>query len=289
MPRVHRILFCFIAFLTCNLLPAYSDEPGAMRVSTFNIHYVSARQRKLAWDNRKEAVTEAIRELDADIIAFQEMETFAGGSFNTENKQLDWVLQHFPEYRAGAYGDAAVYPNTQPILYKHERFTEKDQGFFFFSDTPDIIYSRTFNGSWPAFCSWTLLTDNKTGEEVYIYNVHFEYKSFSNRAKSALLVKERIKPVVDSNQAVILIGDINAPSFSPTAGKLKGIPLNLAKPPGATFHFNRGLNLIPAIDHIFYSDNITLIGKTHRLRKKYNGVYPTDHYPVTAELLVQSK
>jgi len=219
MPRVHRILFCFIAFLTC---------------------------KKLAWDNRKEAVTEAIRELDADIIAFQEMETFAGGSFNTENKQLDWVLQHFPEYRAGAYGDAAVYPNTQPILYKHERFTEKDQGFFFFSDTPDIIYSRTFNGSWP---------------------------------KSALLVKERIKPVVDSNQAVILIGDINAPSFSPTAGKLKGIPLNLAKPPGATFHFNRGLNLIPAIDHIFYSDNITLIGKTHRLRKKYNGVYPKNTSP----------
>ncbi len=260
------------------IVASQSDD---IRISTFNIHYVSAGQKKLDWNKRKQAVVEAIRELDADIIAFQEMETFAGGSFNQENKQLDWVLKHFPEYEAGAYGDAAVYPNTQPILYRSNRFEETDKGFFFFSDTPDIIYSRTFNGSWPAFCSWTKLTDRTTNQDFYIYNVHFEYKSMSNRGKSAALVKERLSPVVSQNHPVILVGDINAPSFSPTARKLKSIPLSLVKPDGATFHFNRGINLLPAIDHIFVSENISISSKVERLKKKYNNVWPTDHYPVT--------
>jgi len=267
-----------------NTTAATTTETNNIRVTTFNIHYTSPRQKKLAWGNRREAVKEAITDLDADIIAFQEMETFAGGSYNQKNEQLDWVLKHFPEYRAGAYGDAAIYPNTQPIIYRHERFSQKSQGFFFFSETPDVIYSRTFNGSWPAFCSWAELVDKKTGQEFYIYNVHFEYKSMSNRSKSAKLVRQRIKPVLEDGSAVLLVGDINAPSFTPTARKLKKTPLTLAKPAGATFHFNRGLNLIPAIDHVFYSKHFTQQGNTTLLRKSYDDVWPTDHYPVTVEL-----
>ena len=274
------------------LTPASSQtntaDANKIRLTTFNIHYTSPRQKKLAWGNRREAVKEAIADLDADIIAFQEMETFAGGSFNTENEQLDWVLEHFPEYSVGAYGDAAIYPNTQPIIYRSERFSQKSQGFFFFSDTPDVIYSRTFNGSWPAFCSWTELVDKKTGQQFFIYNVHFEYKSMSNRSKSAKLVRQRIKPVLENGSAVLLVGDINAPGFAPTVRKLKKTPLTLAKPAGATFHFNRGLNLIPAIDHVFYSEHFTQQGKTTLLRESYDDVWPTDHYPVTVELLQNS-
>lgn len=255
-----------------------------IRITSFNIHYLSPGQKKLAWENRKHSVLEAIKDLDADIIGFQEMETFAGGSYNTENKQLDWVLKHFPQYRAGAYGSAEVYPNTQPILYRHSRFEQKDQGFFFFSDTPEVIYSRTFNGSWPAFCSWTLLDDLQTGRALYVFNIHFEYKSMSNRGKSAQLVAKRLSPLVASDKAVVLLGDSNAPGFFPTMGKLKKIPLILAKPDGATFHFNRGWNLFPAIDHILHSAEFKQRGKTMRLRKRYEDGWPTDHYPVSVDL-----
>ncbi len=284
MHRFQWVSVFIIPLLVFILQPGFATESDVIRISSFNIHYTAAGQKKLDWDGRKEAVTEAIRELDADIIAFQEMETFAGGSFNTENKQLDWVLKHFPQYSAGAYGKAAEYPNTQPILYNKDRFKEQSKGFFFFSTTPDVIYSRTFNGSWPAFSSWTQLTDKQTGKDFYIFNVHFEYKSMSNRSKSAALVKQHIKPLIDKNLPVILLGDINAASFSPTAGKLKSIPMTLVKPAGATFHFNKGLNLLPAIDHIFISENIKLVSKLSRLKKKYNNIWPTDHYPVTTEL-----
>lgn len=286
----HLVPIAFVVVLMLSVKVSANDQSISQKIrfSTINIHYVAPRQKKLDWDNRKQAVKQAISDLDADIIAFQEMETFAGGSFNQENKQLDWVLQHFPRYEAGAYGDAKVYPNTQPVLYKHERFSQISQGFFFFSDTPDVIYSRTFNGSWPAFCSWTQLKDKATGKEFYIYNVHFEYKSMGNRSKSAQLVRKRIEPVLQQDNAVVLLGDINAPSFAPTTRKLKKIPLTLAKPAGSTFHLNRGLNLIPAIDHVFFSKHFKQHGKTTLLRKKYNGVWPTDHYPVTVELELNS-
>lgn len=275
---------CVVLLLFSINVPAQQEISQKIRLSTINIHYVANWQKKLAWDNRKLAVKDAIADLNADIIAFQEMETFAGGSYNKENKQLDWVLKHFPEYQAGAYGDAEIYPNTQPVLYKHDRFSQVSQGFFFFSDTPDVIYSRTFDGSWPAFCSWTELKETATGKTFTIYNVHFEYKSMGNRSKSAKLVSQRIQPLIQQNKAVLLVGDINAPGFSPTAGKLKKIPLTLAKPAGSTFHLNRGINIIPAIDHVFFSAQFKQHGKTELLRRKYDGVWPTDHYPVTVDL-----
>lgn len=261
------------------------NDSQSIRFSSFNIHYVAAGQKKLDWDNRKQAVVGALKDINADIIAFQEMETFAGGSFNTQNKQLDWVTENFPEYRAGAYGEAKIYPNTQPVLYRHSRFKQLEQGFFFFSDTPDVIYSRTFNGSWPAFCSWTRLKDINSGQEITVFNVHFEYKSMSNRSKSAKLVAEKIKSLVGDDSAVVLLGDTNAPSFGGTMRTLKKIPLQLAAPVGSTFHLNRGWNLIPAIDHIFFSDELSLSGELSLLRRKYDDVWPTDHYPVVVDLI----
>ena len=261
----------------------------SFRLASFNIHYIAAGQKKLNWEDRKQAVADAISDLNADIIAFQEMETFAGGSFNTENKQLDWVLTNFPEYTAGAYGDAAVYPNTQPILFRHTRFRQDDQGFFFFSDTPDVIYSRTFNGSWPAFSSWSQLTDLQTGQQLTVFNVHFEYKSMSNRAKSAELVSSRIAPLVQAGQAVLLVGDTNAPSFGGTMRTLKQIPLQLVKPVGSTFHLNRGLHIIPAIDHVFHSEQLAQVSRITLLRKKYDGVWPADHYPLVLDLQSRDK
>ncbi len=260
-----------------------SSDGNEFRIATFNIHYVAENQKSLDWDRRKQAAREAFGDLDADIVAFQEMETFAGGSFNQENRQLDWMSSHFPEYEAGAYGDARSYPNTQPVLYRRSRFRQVEQGFFFFSDTPDVIYSRTFNGSWPAFCSWTRLVRNSDGRELYVFNVHFEYRSMSNRSKSAKLVADRIRSIVPAGQAIVLVGDTNAFSFAPTMKTLRAIPLTIARPDGPTFHFNRGLSLLPAIDHVLYSDTLEQSGATKRLRNRYDGVWPSDHYPVVVD------
>lgn len=264
--------------------PGASDPPqGSFRVASFNIHYVAPWQTALAWDRRKDAVVQALAGIEADVIAFQEMETFAGGSFNDENRQLDWVLAHFPQYAAGAVGDPRTFPSTQPILYKRSRFTQLEQGYFFFSDTPEVMYSATFNGSYPAFCSWSKLHITGSDASVYVFNVHYDYKSFKNRRLSNALVLERVRPVLQRDH-VIVIGDINAFSFAPTARALKRLPLTLAPPNGSTYHFNRGINLLPAIDHIFYSGGLRQHGNTVVERGSYDDVWPADHYPLWIQL-----
>ncbi len=263
-----------------------SDSSLVLSVGSFNIHYVSPRRPKLPWDERRDAVAEAVNELDADIIGFQEMETFIGRGERSENIQLQWVLEHSPQYSAAAVGDPALYPSTQPILYRSDLFEPLDQGFFFFSETPDEIYSRPWDPSFDSFASWVLFQNLETEQSFRVVNVHFDHSSKVNRHNSAQLVANRIAPWLSAREAVIVLGDFNALTWFKPISILKSVGLEVADTNGSTFHFNRGLNLFPAIDHVLYS-GFEENGKTLRLNKQYQGVWPSDHYPISVVLELQ--
>ena len=258
--------------------PLVIDEglyPSGFRVATLNVHYIYEGQKRLNWDRRKNAVVEVIREGDPDIIAFQEMETFAGSSFNHENKQLQYVLDHLAEYSVASIGDAESYPSTQPILYKTQRFEHLDQGFFFFSPTPDIIYSRPWEGRWTFYCSWSEFMDKERGRSFFLFNVHYDTFNTENKVKTTDLILSRIP----KDKALIIAGDLNTLRGMKPFTLFDDHGLSWAETRGSTFHFNIGLNLYSAIDHIFFSRDFAQT-QSLIIRKKYEGVYPSDHYPV---------
>jgi len=263
-----------------------TPQTNSLRVMTFNVHYLHVSDKGLSgWEKRRGAVTDMIDDLAPDIIAFQEMESFGGGHSSDKNIQLDWVLSQHPGFKAAAFSESSRdFPITQPILYKQDLFDFVDQGFFFFSETPDVIYSRTFNGSYPAFCSWSTLREKSSGKSFTVFNVHTDFSSGSNRVKSIDLIAKRIRPRVQAGEAVLLLGDLNASNKSKIAKTLKSIPLRFVEDSGSTFHFNKGINLTPAIDHILHTQQFTPTGKVTVWRKKYDGVWPGDHYPVFADL-----
>ena len=193
-------------------------------------------------------------------MAFQEMESFRGGSDGGVNLARDFLLERNPGYAAAASGDWREFPSTQPIFYRTDRFRLVDQGWFFFSTTPDVIYSRTFNGSWPAFASWAEFAPPDGGPAFRVVNVHFEYRSASNRILSAELVRDRIAPVIAGGTPVFLVGDINARRRSPTAERIAEAGIVFAPVEGSTYHFDRGLNLFFAIDHIGATPDLTRVG-----------------------------
>ncbi len=122
-----------------------------MRIASFNLHFVRPHGPEHdRWLVRRAAVIAAIRDLDAAIVALQEVETFTGKRFSEANIQLDWLREHLPDYRIAAVGDVRSYPSTQPVLYRPGKLAFIDQGFHFYSDTPDLIYSRTYHGSYPT-------------------------------------------------------------------------------------------------------------------------------------------
>lgn len=289
--RAFGVIALLVAVLggivACNSLPEPVAAPreDALRIATYNVHYIILNQQSGPWsvgdwERRKGPLQSAFRALEADIVGFQEMESFARGR-NDVNLTLDFLLDQNPDYRAAAVGDPAEFPSTQPIFYRPDTLTLRDQGWFFFSDTPDVIYSRTFNGSWPAFTSWAEFAD-RNGTVFRVYNLHTEYRSASNRRLSVELVADRIA-APEARMPVFVIGDFNAIQGSRTLGILEQAGITFHSPRGSSFHFNRGINLFPAIDHLGTTDGIERVGEVFALRRRFDGEWPADHYPVVGD------
>lgn len=261
---------------------------NALRIATYNVHYIILRRETGPWstgdwDRRKGPMDLAFKATGADVMGLQESESFMRGSDGASNLTLEWLLANNPDYSAASVGDPSVFPSTQPILYRTDRLTQIDQGWFFFSETPDVIYSRTFNGSFPAFASWATFQDRNTQQQFRVVNVHTDYASLSNRQQTVDLIAARIAPWIATGETVYVIGDFNARAGSRILETIAEVGVTFAPVSGATFHFNRGLNLFGAIDQIGYSGSSEPIGGPWVLRQRFDGEWPTDHYPVIAD------
>ena len=300
---MHRIILALVLLIAAGISAcgvvvwrnsgdgALAAKPGgALRVATYNVHYIvtfkeTGTWSMADWERRKGPLDEAFRHLDADVVALQESESFAGGDSNQTNLALEWLLERNPGYAAAAVGDVREFPSTQPVLYRPDRREALDQGWFFFSETPDVIYSPTFNGSWSAFASWASFADRATGGEFRLVNIHTDYSSRGNRRRSFELVADRIAPWIDAGEDVLVVGDMNVRLGSDALGIVEGAGIGFAPVKGATYHFNRGLNLFGAIDHIGWSGGFSMAGEPVVVRRKFSGEWPTDHYPVVVDLL----
>lgn len=293
MKRVLRIALGALAVMVLALVgqhlrlgatePLPPRDDALLRVASFNVHYIvlgqtEGRWSEAGWQDRRGAVDAAFKTLDADIIAFQEMESFQRGSDGSVNLARDFLLAQNPGYAAAASGDWRSFPSTQPVFYRKDRVTPLDQGWFFFSDTPDVIYSRTYNGSYPAFASWVRF-DTPQGP-VSVVNLHVDAFSRDNRRRSLALVAERIAPM-RSQGAVIVAGDFNALAGSPLLRPLKALGLAFPRAK-ASFHFDKGLHLFGAIDHIGFV-GLTAAGGPYVVQGRFDGVFPADHYPVVTD------
>jgi len=304
---MRRVLLLVAAATLGPAITADENDVERARVATFNAHYllVGSDDQLTGWAEREYAVLAVLREIDADIVAFQEMETFAGGHANRENRQADSVRAAFPTHRFTATGDPAVFPNTQPILYRADRWAPGEQGFFFFSPTPDVPYSSSWYGRYPSFASWArLIPPGEHREEasaspppLLVVNVHIDRTRYRNQLLSARLLAERIAEIRRPGDEVILLGDFNAFQRSRVLRIATGAswtakapdtiagyaPLRPVSPRAATFHFYLGLHLFPAIDHILVSEGLVSRG-ARVVRRRPGGVWPSDHYPVVVEL-----
>lgn len=292
-------VFALLTLVACALhvtqsegnVPVAPPEGDALRIASYNVHYIWLDRETGAWsvgdwERRKGPLDSAFKALNADVVAFQEMESFQRGDDGSVNLARDHLLAGNPDYGVAATGDWRTFPTTQPLLYLKDRLQPIDKGWFFFSDTPDVIYSRTFNGSFPAFASWAQFQDRGTGARFRVVNVHFEYSSRSNRLLSAALTRDRIKPWIDAGETVFLVGDLNALHGAQTMDILEESGVVFDRTPGATYHLNRGVHVLGAIDHLARTPNVTLDAGPVVLQERFDGEWPSDHHPVYADYLL---
>jgi len=260
---------------------------GVYRVMTFNIRYGTADDGANSWEYRKEIVFDRLAEYAGDVVSLQEALDF----------QLRQIARALPQYDTVAVGrdDGKRAGEMCPILFRTDRFQLADSGTFWFSNSP-WKPSMHWGNQIPRICTWVRLNETASGSSFYVYNLHLDHQSQVSRRKSAELLAKEIanRPTDDP---FIVMGDFNMEITNPAMLYLQKIGIRSPYPrlvdtwevlypdidrPGTFNGFERNLNG-PNIDHILVPDDTEIV-EVAIDRRAAAGRYPSDHFPVHAEI-----
>lgn len=285
--RLTWILVACVAACVC------ADQARAadlrVKAMTFNIRYSAADDGPNRWPQRREMVLRVIEQFAGDFVGVQE----------ALPDQVEFLRRNLPQYSLIVRSRLpdADRGEAVPILYLRRRWQldRRRQGTFWLSDTPEVPGSRSWGNSIPRIVTWGRFLEREAGRGVYVYNVHFDHASEPSRRRSAELLAERIASRARPDP-VVVTGDFNAGERSFPIRYLKAIghqpPVRLVDSfrvlrPGegavGTFGGFRGAKEGEKIDYVFTLPGARVID-AKIVHFNRDGRYPSDHYPVTAEM-----
>jgi endonuclease/exonuclease/phosphatase family metal-dependent hydrolase len=243
------------------------------------------------WEVRRPILVRSIAKHEPDVIGTQEGFFFQIKQIVEDLPQYDWIGLG----RAGGSKDEMM-----AILFKQDRFEVMAFDHFWLSDTPEIIGSRTWGHDNRRMVTWVRFKDSASGIEFYHWNTHFDHREQPAREKSATLLLQRLREVMPPAPAVVT-GDFNAapdnPCYATLVAALDGA-LNLRDTWGiggervndGIGSFNRWEGPQPngaRIDWILATPEFSCT-RIEIDTYEEGGQYPSDHFPVIAELVLET-
>lgn len=274
--------------LLLNLLLITLGASAQIKVMTFNIRYDTSNDGINQWSNRKDRVAELIKYNESDFIGMQEALI----------NQIKDLQERLPNHKWIGVGrdDGKEEGEFSPIFYNKNKFALLKSNTFWLSDSCDKV-----GFGWDAACrrvvTYGLFKEIKTGKNFYVFNTHFDHKGQVARRESAKLVLRKIQEIA-GKKASILTGDFNAtPEDEPikilvdetNPNKLIDSDKISKMPhfgPYGTFNGFKGEeNPKSHIDYIFVKNGVKCLKHaTHS--DAWEGLYPSDHFPVSATLVI---
>ncbi|MBX3364615.1 MAG: endonuclease/exonuclease/phosphatase family protein [Phycisphaeraceae bacterium] len=275
--------------------PAAAHGPELTLVS-FNIRYGTAPDGPDHWSVRRERVAATLADLRADVVGLQEALSF----------QVRELLEDIPAYAAvGVHrDDGRARGEACMILYDRTRFAVAESGVFWLSMTPDVPGSKSWDASLTRQCVWVRLLDNRTGHGIYIFNAHFDHRGQQSRVRSAELVLQearRLSAREHRGDPVVFMGDLNAAETNPAVERLIAPgdtgwafydSYRVVHPHGRAGTFNafnpENDGGDAKIDYIFVGPGLKVLDAAID-RRKVDGRYPSDHFPVIAHIAFEAR
>ena len=276
------------------VIPLLSQAPASqaprepLTVMSFNIRYGTANDGENHWKNRREMLFDLLKEQNADLIGVPE----------ALDAQLREIAVAVPVYATVGVGrdDGATRGEYAAILFRRDRFHVSDSGTFWFSDTPDVIASRSWGNTITRICTWARLVD-RDGRALWHFNVHLDHISQPSRERSTQLLAERIAARRRTNEPVIVTGDFNVGEANPAIHTLLRPPDGKAAPFVDTFRvlhpdektvgtfsgFKFGEINGDKIDYVLVQPGTEVLSAAI-LRTSRENRYPSDHFPVVARV-----
>lgn len=250
-----------------------------MRIMSYNLRMDTPHDGEMAWPHREPAVKWVWEEIDADIVGIQE-------GLPHQVAALDaW----FPRYaRVGRGRNADGSGECVAIYYKRDRWTLKETGDFWLSDTPEVPGSRTWGNNIPRIATWARLTD-RDGVDWFILNTHLDHQSEEARVRGAEQIVRFLAERVQEAEHVVVTGDFNAqPDTEPMARFLAaGLSDCLAASGEGTFHGYTGTPRA-RIDYILAGEGVECRAARVVMDKPFD-LWPSDHFPIYADLVATRK
>lgn len=272
----------FVAsLLVLALLPMARAEAQGLRVMTFNVRLPVAQDGPNDWPYRRDLLAATIREARADVVGTQELKRI----------QADYLAAQLPDYawfgrdRRGDGSDEYM-----GIFYRRDRLRIVEQGDFWLSDTPDVPGSISWGHPYPRMVTWGLFETVDDGRRFYLLNTHFPYRleDVAARMRGAAAIADHIAGL-PARTPLILTGDFNTTPDSSVHAFLSQTMTDArsapdASGPEATFHGFTG-KADRRIDWIFARGFRPV--RTQTDDSNEGGRYPSDHFPVIADLAWQ--
>ena len=273
---------------------AQTGEELDVKAMTFNIRNSAAADGPNRWQHRRDMAVELIRRFSEDFVGIQE-------ALPDQVADLSKMLPEFRLIGRSREADSQRGEAT-PILYRHKRWKldAKQHGTFWLSETPEVAGSSTWGNACRRIVTWGRFVEVDSGRGIYVYNTHFDHVSEPSRKKSAALlakhITERALP-----EPVIVTGDLNSgesePATSYLTGKTPGSPMRLVDTFRAlhpnekhanTAHGFQGGTTGRKIDYVLVLPEANVC-TAEIVREHRDGRYPSDHYPVTAEVTFETR
>ncbi|WP_426687470.1 endonuclease/exonuclease/phosphatase family protein [Rhodanobacter ginsengiterrae] len=257
--------------------PALAAQ-APLRIMTFNVR-VPVDTGLNAWENRRDLMVQVIKAQHPDLLGTQEL----------TQEQGEYIAAHLPGYAWFGQGrEGGTRGEHMGVFYRTDRLTVLRSGDFWLSDTPDVPGSRTWGQPLPRMVTWAHFRLRDGGGDFDYFNTHFPYREEDVRARmlSADEILQRIGQL-PSAARVILAGDFNCAPESPVHAKLTRnlrdawLAAVAHSGPAKTFHNFTG-NPDQRIDWILSRGFKAMAVQT--LTTHEGARYPSDHFPVIAEL-----
>lgn len=263
-----------------------------LRVISYNIRNGNAPDGDNAWPQRRARVASLLTLYQPDLIGLQEVLP----------AQLDDLMAQLPDFDWLGVGrnDGQRTGEHTLIGYRRTRLCVVQSNSFWLSPTPDVVGSVGWDATYPRIATWASLLDQTTGQTFLHLNTHFDHQGALARLESARLLR-RFLAARPPTLPVFITGDFNCTPDAPpyqllTAGQeVEGPQLydamtNSAMPhhgPTATTNCRFANPLRDKIDYIFYHPPAQIQVLRHAvLADHWDGIYPSDHLPVLADLLI---
>lgn len=276
-----------ILFIMCTMALSSSSSGFDLKVMTYNIRFNNPEDSLNAWPNRKNEVVRLIRSYTPDVFGLQEALLEQVNDVASKMPGFDWV--------GVGREDGSTRGEYAPIFYNSQKFQLKQQGWFWLSETPQIV-SRGWDAAFPRICTFVLLEDYDTRKNFWVFNTHLDHAGEWSRHESVRLILRKINELNEKKLPVILTGDFN---MTPGEGALRIMRRRMqdsressrtppSGPEGTFNGFDFKSELTDRIDYIFVDKHVTV--KKYAVFSDSNDQrYPSDHLPVYVELTLSRR